>query len=315
MSTSKLQNYTGQRLRESFPTLDIQENRRPDWLITEQGERLELDFWIDELWAAVEVQGMQHVQYTPFFHASRKDFASQKRRDSAKAKMCSDYGLQLFYVYNKSDVDFVIGELYASRQELKKTINMEIQFIPAAPQEQNLELRLPPKLKPASKKVLKKISSVNDFLVTVLSQNFEEKAATRYQNRLKKRIAEIDTIIAKQGILLDDDVSAFLDLVRGIKIEYDPTLPKFYLFDRRGTKRIRHRAKTILVAKPFDNDLYLIFGGEQQHVVWFSGINNIDESVCNCRGWADATDRICSHIYAAYLHAMQNRNKNQGNRP
>ncbi len=82
----------------------IRENIRPDWLITELGERLELDFYIEEWNTAIEVQGQQHYVYTPFFHKSYDDFLSSQRRDNFKKRQCSNYGIQLIEVSDEDEV-------------------------------------------------------------------------------------------------------------------------------------------------------------------------------------------------------------------
>jgi len=62
MSTSKLQRYTGEQLRKRFGKYGLVENTRPAWLVSSKGERLELDFFIDKLSVAVEVQGVRSTR-------------------------------------------------------------------------------------------------------------------------------------------------------------------------------------------------------------------------------------------------------------
>ena len=112
MSTSKLQRYTGKRLRARFGKYGLVENTRPDWLISSKGERLELDFFIDKLSIAIEVQGKQHFEFTPLFHESEWGFCEQQRRDREKSRICDRRGITLLYVCDKNDLEVIIAELY-----------------------------------------------------------------------------------------------------------------------------------------------------------------------------------------------------------
>jgi hypothetical protein len=68
MSTSKLQQEVGNLLDREFPQYRIRENYRPDWLLSSNITKLELDFYIEELKIGVEVQGEQHYKFVEFFH-------------------------------------------------------------------------------------------------------------------------------------------------------------------------------------------------------------------------------------------------------
>ena len=104
MSTSKLQKAVSNTLSIYLGEYIIRENVRPDWLITEQGERLELDFFIEELRVAIEVQGEQHVRFVPFFHADYSDFEKQKRYDSWKQEQCKFKEITLYEIYSSNEI-------------------------------------------------------------------------------------------------------------------------------------------------------------------------------------------------------------------
>jgi len=104
MATSKLQRATSQRLFKKYGKYGLVENTRPIWLISSKGERLELDFYIEKLRVAVEVQGMQHFQYTQPFHASEADFKEQLRRDREKFTICEKAGISLLYVCSHVEI-------------------------------------------------------------------------------------------------------------------------------------------------------------------------------------------------------------------
>jgi len=80
VSTSKLQRQVSALLSTHLGQYTIRENYRPEWL-----GGLELDFYIEELEVGIEVQGRQHFEYTPMFHASYGAFLEQKERDEQKA--------------------------------------------------------------------------------------------------------------------------------------------------------------------------------------------------------------------------------------
>lgn len=121
MSTSKLQKYTGNQLRKRFAKYGIVENTRPDWLISTKGERLELDFYLERLGIAIEVQGGQHFEFTPVFHASEWDFQEQVRRDKDKLEVCQQVGIDLLYVCKKSDVEVVLTACYDVLKPITKS--------------------------------------------------------------------------------------------------------------------------------------------------------------------------------------------------
>lgn len=105
MSTSKLQRECKRVLTYHFGKYTILQNYRPEWLTNKTtGKPLELDFYIPDLEIAVEVQGRQHVEFTPFFHAEYRDFLRRKRYDTEKSRMCKENRVHLFEVFSERDV-------------------------------------------------------------------------------------------------------------------------------------------------------------------------------------------------------------------
>jgi hypothetical protein len=70
--------------------------RRPKWLISDDGRRLELDGYCELLALAFEHQGGQHYKNT--FGVTKKAFNKLMRNDKAKVKMCSSRGITLIQV-------------------------------------------------------------------------------------------------------------------------------------------------------------------------------------------------------------------------
>ena len=111
LATSKLQRRVSELLSIFLGKYDIRENTRPQWLVTEDGARLELDFYIKELGIAIEVQGIQHYAYTPMFHESYEDFLRQKARDEFKRSVCAQRGIRLIETDCEQDILLKLEEL------------------------------------------------------------------------------------------------------------------------------------------------------------------------------------------------------------
>ncbi len=111
MSTSLLQSQVGNLLSLYLSEHEIKENVRPDWLITEQGARLELDFYLEKLNFAMEVQGKQHYIYVPYFHGDYANFLRQLKHDEFKRDCCDERGVQLIAVSNYEEAKQAILNL------------------------------------------------------------------------------------------------------------------------------------------------------------------------------------------------------------
>ncbi len=122
MSTSKLQRQVSQALSVHFARYIIRENSRPDWCLSDEYERLELDFYLPELNVAIEVQGAQHYQFTPHFHATYEDFQAQLRRDEVKKQRCLDYGITLLEVYD----ELSFSDVFEKLREIERVYSLAI---------------------------------------------------------------------------------------------------------------------------------------------------------------------------------------------
>lgn len=64
------------------------------------GTKMTFDFYNPNKKIAVEVQGKQHLKYTPFFHGkSKSNFLSQIKRDNDKQKFCELNDIILAEIY------------------------------------------------------------------------------------------------------------------------------------------------------------------------------------------------------------------------
>ena len=69
------------------------------------GTRMSLDLYNGNKNIAIEVQGAQHLKYTPFFHGkSKTTFLSQIRRDNDKQEFCKLNKIKLVEVYPKDEL-------------------------------------------------------------------------------------------------------------------------------------------------------------------------------------------------------------------
>ena len=90
---------------------------RPDFLknpIT-KSYNLELDCYNKDLHLAVEYNGKQHYEYTPYFHKSMDAFRNQQYRDDIKKRLCLENNVNLIiipYTVKISNIkQFLIKEL------------------------------------------------------------------------------------------------------------------------------------------------------------------------------------------------------------
>ncbi len=120
MSTSKLQSKFGDMLDARLPEFTIRENYKPQWLVSSDGARLELDFYIEELKVAFEVQGNQHFVYVEHFHKTYENFKIQKRRDEEKKDLCYGNKVKLIEIFTSTDAEIEIQKIEDSRKPEEK---------------------------------------------------------------------------------------------------------------------------------------------------------------------------------------------------
>ncbi len=75
-------------------------NIRPDFLSNPVtgGKNLELDCYNEELKLAVEYNGRQHYEYSPYFHKNKDQLETQKYRDMMKRNLCKENNVTLIEV-------------------------------------------------------------------------------------------------------------------------------------------------------------------------------------------------------------------------
>ena len=111
MATSKLQRLVSGLLSTHLGAYTIRENIRPDWLTSKDGTRLELDFLIEELDIAIEVQGIQHYVFTPYFQKDENDFRKRVEYDERKRQLCLQAGIHLIEIDTAEEAHAIIPML------------------------------------------------------------------------------------------------------------------------------------------------------------------------------------------------------------
>lgn len=74
------------------------DNAHPDWLITPEGSRLQLDRWYFNADVAFEFQGPQHFQKGDLFVRTDRELSRRLQYDGEKIRLCSLQGIELVEV-------------------------------------------------------------------------------------------------------------------------------------------------------------------------------------------------------------------------
>lgn len=104
---------------------------RPNFLnntVTGGKNNLELDCYNNYLGIALEYNGKQHYEYTPFMHKNKQDFYNQKYRDEMKARICEQYGIDLItvpYRVKPKDLKFFIMERLEKINKKRQKFNKQ----------------------------------------------------------------------------------------------------------------------------------------------------------------------------------------------
>ncbi len=120
MATSKLQIEVGDLLDRELPQYRIRENYRPDWLLSSNMTKLEIDFFIEDLKIGIEVQGEQHYKFVPFFHKTQENYEKRRQYDVEKTDLCSGNGVKLYEVFTMTDAIIIIKDIQKEYNVLPK---------------------------------------------------------------------------------------------------------------------------------------------------------------------------------------------------
>lgn len=119
--TSRPEIYAKKVLQQLFPGKHFTKIR-PNWLKNPvTGKNLEIDIFCADISTplgkglCVEVDGIQHSMYNPFFHKTKDHFTYQYKKDAFKDKMCKQYGYAMlripYFITEYNMEDYIVKEL------------------------------------------------------------------------------------------------------------------------------------------------------------------------------------------------------------
>lgn len=96
---------------------DVKQNYRPKWLVNPvTGRSLELDFYIEQIDLAIEIDGPQHDKYVPAFHPNGEvDLLYQKYRDRCKLMQCKKRHVHLLTIKTSENIENTIVDFLTKR--------------------------------------------------------------------------------------------------------------------------------------------------------------------------------------------------------
>lgn len=98
--TSKQHLQVRKTLASIFMNLKMKDEHAIKW----NGKTYLLDIFVPQFNVAFEVQGRQHVEYVPFMHGAKDNFARQKKLDVEKVQACIANGIKLIYIYHTDKI-------------------------------------------------------------------------------------------------------------------------------------------------------------------------------------------------------------------
>ncbi|NVM55630.1 MAG: hypothetical protein HWN66_18160 [Candidatus Helarchaeota archaeon] len=111
--------------KDKFPKV------RPDWLVNDRGNQMELDGYNQKLALAFEYQGFQHYHFVEFFHETEGDFKQRVADDEKKRELCDQNGITLieipYTVPYKQMPDYILTKCEENKIEVPE-IDREIYF-------------------------------------------------------------------------------------------------------------------------------------------------------------------------------------------
>jgi hypothetical protein len=83
-------------LKQAFPNTRI----NSEYYVNYVGQKLFFDFHLPSLSIVVEVQGVQHTEFSPHFHGTAENFKAAQKRDRLKAEWCDINDMVLVCVHH-----------------------------------------------------------------------------------------------------------------------------------------------------------------------------------------------------------------------
>lgn len=102
---------------------------RPLWLVNDDGNRLELDMYNDDLKLAVEYNGIQHYKFIEFFCQTIEGFNKRVKDDKIKIDICKKQGVHLIVVPYTIPIDKICKYIFDEANKLELvTVNKVKEF-------------------------------------------------------------------------------------------------------------------------------------------------------------------------------------------
>lgn len=105
VSKSALQGKTGEFLQTAFPHSNILEE------FPVPGSAFHVDYFVPDRKLVIEVNGIGHDKFTPFFHGNKETsnkFAKQVRRDSLVQNWADNNGFKLVEIRTEKDLASIL---------------------------------------------------------------------------------------------------------------------------------------------------------------------------------------------------------------
>jgi hypothetical protein len=308
MSTSKLQRRVSELLSIHLGQFTIRENIRPDWLLGPNGERLELDFYIEELGIAIEVQGQQHYVYVPYFHGDYDGFRRRLILDRTKKEICEEFDIRLVEIENESS-------------SLDLILSLKLPTMPSSPTVEIDETTTAviDRLKLKIEKTTKAIHTYDHNVAGIKRREMGDRikaghdqcrdlVANHYRSILNT-LGEIDTCKILEFVKKTNEYVESINAERlakraakrirkekGAK-ERGVRRENKMLFDGKPSPRVRKQAHKLSV-DPVSLFCFRVWGGEREHVI------SIDANgfICDCEAFVFCGTKVCSHIASVKLY-------------
>lgn len=110
-------------LKEIFGQENVISSVHPLWALSDKGVLLEYDVCVMSKHLLVEYDGLQHFEFSNFFHKTRSEFESQKTRDRLKDRLAKQNGWKLLRIKYNEDVTY--GNIFKKLSTMRLTCPKE----------------------------------------------------------------------------------------------------------------------------------------------------------------------------------------------